>query len=90
MSYQYASILSPLAPYFMGTQYAGQRGGANDNMSTIIGLLVSLFAAYLAWNCSAFETTAMRTFYTIIAFLFGGFYLIYYFVYRYLMGNPCY
>jgi len=85
------SYLTPLAPYLTKRGYfKGQRGGADVlNASSIISLLLSLYAAYLAWECSRFETPIMRFLYTVIAFLLGGLYLIYYFVYRYLMGNRC-
>lgn len=89
----FLSLLTPLGPYLNMNKYypRGQQGGAMDYQSgNLIGLLLAIWAAYLAWNCSAMETTTMRVIYTIIAFLFGGLYLIYYFVYRFLMGNPCF
>jgi len=85
----YLVYLTPLAPYLGNTAYKTQKGGAYT-LDSLIGLLVSLYAAYLAWDCSKFETPAMRVFYTVVAFLFGGLYLIYYFVYRYLMAVKCY
>lgn len=86
------TYLTPLAPFLKqqtAKRYLNQTGGAFD-AGSLVSLLLSFYAAYLAYECSRFETPAMRLFYTIVAFLFGGLYLIYYFVYRFLMGNRCY
>jgi len=83
------TYLTPLAPFLKQKKYLNQTGGAFD-AGSFVALLLSFYAAYLAYDCSRFETPAMRLFYTVVAFLFGGLYLIYYFVYRYLMGNRCY
>jgi hypothetical protein len=81
--------LTPLAPFLQQKKYGNQAGGGFD-AGSLISLLLSFYAAFLAYECSRFETPAMRLFYTIVAFLFGGLYLIYYFVFRYLMGNRCF
>lgn len=87
---EYLSYLTPFASFFNQKKvYGNQKGGAFDAAS-IIALLLSLYAAYLAWDCSRFETPLMRFIYTAIAFFLGGLYLAYYFVYRVLMGNRCY
>ena len=58
-------------------------------VTVIIGLIVMVTAGYLCWNCNSTETTAKRVIYTIFAAVFGWIYLIYYLVYRILMGHKC-
>jgi hypothetical protein len=64
---------------------------AKDNLLTlkkivyqVLGLLVSIFAAYLSWQCNtaAGESTPLKVFYAIFAFLFGFIYLIFYALFR--------
>jgi uncharacterized membrane protein YozB (DUF420 family) len=74
-----------------------QKGGAEgvtvvtaDNIISIASTVIfMLLAGYLCWKCNAKEDGFLRVVYTILAVLFNTFYLIYYFIYRYMMGNPC-
>ena len=68
-------------------------GGPNDTYSVhfwyIIHLAVSIFAVYLSWNCNINETLPIRILYAIFAFICSFGYIIFYLVYRILMGNEC-
>jgi hypothetical protein len=63
------------------------------NMNTIIlvvlGFVICIGTAYLAYSCNYNETPATRAIYTIFAFLFSGIYLIYYFIYHVILGKKC-
>lgn len=45
----------------------------------VASFLVSLFSAYLCWQQNQSTDTIQRVIYCILAFLFSGIYLIYYF-----------
>ena len=55
----------------------------------IISLVISLSAAYFAYMCNLHETPATRMIYVIIAFLFPGLYLIYFFIRYVVLGYKC-
>lgn len=69
----------------------GQRGGgrAKYYLAYTVNLILMVVAGYLAWNCNVGETVFMRSIYTLLAVIFSGLYLLYYFVYRILMGKSC-
>jgi hypothetical protein len=54
---------------------------------SIFGLLLGIFAAYLSWTCNTVKgvDTVGKVIYALFAFLFGGFYLIYYLIFN----RPC-
>ena len=54
----------------------------------IISFFISVYAAYLFYNCSAKMTPWIRVIRIIFAFIFSSIYLIYYFI-RFLMGRTC-
>ena len=55
----------------------------------IISLIVSLGAAYFAYKCNEKENEATRLVYVLIAFLFPGLYLIYFFIRYSILGGKC-
>jgi hypothetical protein len=55
----------------------------------IAAFIISFGAAYLAFECNVNETPATRAVYTITAFFFSGFYLIYYLIVHVILGYPC-
>jgi magnesium-transporting ATPase (P-type) len=55
----------------------------------IMAILISLGTAYIAYSCNEYENPATRALSTIIAFLFSGFYLIYYFIVHVLFDRKC-
>ena len=65
----------------------------NLNVSPVvmlIGLVISLLAAYLAFNCNVKENAATQWVITIFAFLCPFIYVVYYFIVHVLLGYPCY
>ena len=56
----------------------------------IAAMLIAIGASYLAYECSSKENPATRAIYTIFAFFFSGFYLIYYFVVHVVLGYQCF
>jgi RsiW-degrading membrane proteinase PrsW (M82 family) len=57
--------------------------------SIVIALLISVAAAYFAFECNSHEKPATRFVYTLIAFFFPGLYLIYYFIRHVILGDKC-
>ena len=55
----------------------------------VIAILISFAAAYLSFACNQFEQPATRAVYTITAFFFSGFYLIFYLFYHIILGYKC-
>jgi hypothetical protein len=55
----------------------------------VMAILISLGTAYIAYSCNEYEQPATRALSTIIAFLFSGFYLIYYFIVHVLFDRKC-
>lgn len=55
--------------------------------SQVFGLIIGIYAAYLSWTCNTAKgvDTVGKVIYSFFAFIFGGFYLIYYF----LVNRPC-
>jgi len=56
---------------------------------SFITILVALLISYLAYRCNEGSGKANQIFFTIIAFLFSGIYLLFYLIYHILMGVPC-
>ena len=56
----------------------------------IAAFIISFGASYLAYECSCTESPATRAIYTIFAFFFSGFYLIYYFIVHVVLGYQCF
>lgn len=55
----------------------------------ISAIIISLATSYIAYSCNEYEKPATRALSTIIAFLFSGFYLIYYFIVHILFDRKC-
>ena len=56
----------------------------------IAAFLISIGSAYLAYYCNIHEKPATRALYTIFAFFFSGFYLIYYLIVHVILGYQCF
>lgn len=55
----------------------------NESLSNLLSFITSCIAAYLSWNCSRnVPSMITRIMHAIFAFLFGIFYLIYYYLVR--------
>jgi hypothetical protein len=70
-----------------------QEGGGGVSFDGLLSFMATiafmLLAGYLCWTCNIKTDMPLRIIFTILAVIFNGFYLIYYFIYRYLMGNKC-
>lgn len=53
-------------------------------------LLIAFGSAYLAYECNIHEKPATRAIYSIFAFFFSGFYLIYYLIVHVILGYQCF
>ena len=67
----------------------------NKNLTQIIiisifKIIIMCLAGYIAWDCNKNSNIFMRILCTLVAILFSCIYIIYYFIYRILMGNKCY
>jgi hypothetical protein len=71
------------------------RWGVMDNIAVvllyILTLLISVYAAYLSFSCTwkgLFDNIIIRLLFAFVAFLFGPFYLLWFFFVNYL-GKLC-
>lgn len=76
-----------------GTEGAvGKQHGGGAIAATFMLLIMVVFgggAAFLCWRCNANEDLGLRVIYTIISFIYGIPYLIYYLIIRVLLKAPC-
>ena len=56
-------------------------------IALLIDIFLACYAAYLSYNCKYQTGKASRIMFTIIAFILGPIYLIYYFFVNYLSGT---
>jgi uncharacterized membrane protein YgcG len=65
----------------------------NQNTKAIVlaifNVILACIAGYLCWNCNGGEKPALRVIYTILATVFSGLYILFYFVYHVLIRVPC-
>ena len=54
-----------------------------------LNLILAGIAGYLCWNCNAEHPTWLRVIVTILAVIFSGIYVLFYLVYRIIIGVPC-
>ena len=55
----------------------------------IVRLIAGVIALYLLKNCCHGENLMIKMLYGVVAFMFPEVYIIYYAIYRILMGNKC-
>ena len=55
----------------------------------IITLIISLYSARLAYDCNKKLSQSSQIVATLFGFMFSGFYLLYYFIWRFLLRNKC-
>jgi phosphoglycerol transferase MdoB-like AlkP superfamily enzyme len=51
-------------------------------LQLVISVAISVYAAYLSWQCSSGDSTALRVIYALFAYLFGILYVLYYVLVR--------
>ena len=59
-------------------------------LSNSISFIILCIALLVAWDCSSKVVGVMKYVNVLIAGLFDNVYLIYYLIYRIILGNPCY
>ncbi len=59
-------------------------------IACLIKLILACIAFSLCWNCNSREHLITRIFTTTIAVVLSPFYIVYYSIYRIIMGNKCY
>ena len=99
MNKEFYSIVSPCSEMLINSNnYSNYNNENNDDMmknkkkrkiNMVFMLFVTLFAMYLAYDCNKCESMGMRIFYTVVAGLFSGLYLLYYLIVRVFLGNKC-
>ena len=59
--------------------YPGQGGGGNKRHASMLpAVLLGVLSAYVSWGANAGYPTGVRVLSSVLAFLFGGIYLLYY------------
>lgn len=66
-----------------------QGGGAGLYLSYIFHIILFVAAIYLSWKCNINSGTVARVLWAALAGIFNIIYLIYYLIYRVLMGAKC-
>lgn len=59
-------------------KFADEATIAGASTGGTIGFILAVLAAVIAWQCNKGESMGMRVLYTVIAYIFGVLYLIYY------------
>ena len=67
----------------------GSATGKSGIILAILNILLAIIAGYLCWNCNANHGTPLRVLYTVIAVVFSGLYIIYYFMAHVILRMPC-
>lgn len=94
-------MIVPLSIYHVATNYNNsesfqdENSNPNDNdinniifvIIVLLNLFISIFAAYLSFNCNS-EKTFASFIWALIAYMLGIIYIIYYFFVNYLT-NTC-
>jgi len=55
----------------------------------ILTFVIAIITAYIAFQCNLNINKGQRILITILAFIFSTFYLVYYFIFKLLLGFPC-
>lgn len=59
-------------------------------IACIIKLILACIAFSLCWDCNSRESTSTKILTSLIAVVLSPFYIVYYSIYRIIMGNRCY
>lgn len=58
-------------------------------VARFIQFAMSILAAYLSWHCSAARVIYLRIGLTVLAFFLPVYYLIFYVIFKVIMGQTC-
>ena len=59
-------------------------------IACLIKLVLACIAFSLCWECNSRESPATKILTSLIAVVLSPFYIVYYSIYRIIMGNKCY
>jgi uncharacterized membrane-anchored protein len=67
----------------------------NNNMKIemsrqILSVIIFIIALIVSWDCNKEVTGVLKYLYLLIAGMFNSLYLVFYFIYRIILGNKCY
>jgi hypothetical protein len=91
MSNVVKGIVAPLAlaQETLQKKQHGGGAGATTYLGYVFHVILFIAAIYLSWNCNIRSGTLARVGWAALAGIFNVFYLVYYLVYRVLMGAAC-
>jgi phosphoglycerol transferase MdoB-like AlkP superfamily enzyme len=81
--------ISPIAKLVKSVKDKKEHFGITAPISSLVGIIISILAAYVAWNCNSNEEKGIRIFHTILGFFFSFLYLAWYLFYHVMAGNKC-
>jgi hypothetical protein len=61
-----------------------------DIVRHILSFIILIIALIVSWDCNTEVTGALKYLYLLIAGMFNSLYLVFYFIYRIILGNKCY
>ncbi len=59
-------------------------------IACLIKIILACIAFSLCWECNSREPISTKILTTLIAVVLSPFYIVYYSIYRIIMGNKCY
>ncbi len=59
-------------------------------IACLIKIILECIAFSLCWECNSRESMATKILTSLIAVVLSPFYIVYYSIYRIIMGNKCY
>ena len=67
----------------------------NNNMKIdivrhILSFIILVIALIVSWDCNTEVVGVLKYLYLLIAGMFNSLYLVFYFIYRIILGNKCY
>ena len=62
---------------------------SGSNVGYAIQIILSIFAAYLNWNCLSNSSLVVKLLTTVASFFFATYYLMFYLVFKVIMGQTC-
>jgi len=70
--------------YINKENFSTTKSSSSVSIGNIIALLIGIYSAYLSWSCNSAEGTNIifRIIWAFFAFIFGIFYLIFYYLVR--------
>jgi uncharacterized membrane-anchored protein len=61
-----------------------------DIVRHILSFIILVIALIVSWDCNTEVTGVLKYLYLLIAGMFNSLYLVFYFIYRIILGNKCY